>query len=282
MRPSWTSRAQRPRVALMVTLVLSVTRGPIASAAGAGADSAGASTTCPAGDGAPEKRARTVFDQAVQLEASEPERALVLYQCAASIADRAVIELRIGVVAERLQRDDVAIAAFDRYLSLAGKAAPDADKMQQHVAELRAARDKREKLAADAKSSSTAPSGNATAPGEPSSPPPEEERSRAPLYLGWSLVAGAGVLGAVGIGMLVDAHAKSDDVQALPMGTSWSSDQARGTYDGAKRSQTIGIVCLAIVPALLIAGGILVGTSASRRAATAALRGDALRSGVSF
>ena len=63
--------------------------------------------------------------------------------------------------------------------------------------------------------------------------------------------------------MLIDAHTKSSDVQALSAGTTWSSDDARGTYDAAKRAQTIGIVCLAIVPALLIAGGVLVGTSSS-------------------
>ena len=263
----WASRA---KVALVVTLGAWGAGVPTAMAAGGAGGAAGGGEVfvCPAGDGAPEKRARVVFDQAVQLEASEPEHALALYQCAASLADRAVIELRIGVVAERLQQNDVAIAAFERYLSLAGKAAPDVDKMHQHVAELRAARAQR---AADAKRAASAPTGPPVATGtESPQPEPDAERSRAPLYLGWGLVAGAGVLGAVGAGMLLDARSKSDDVQALPMGTTWSSDEARGTYDASKRSQTIGIVCLAIVPALLIAGGVLVLTSGSRRSASSA------------
>jgi hypothetical protein len=179
---------------------------------------------CPPADGAPAKRARLLFEEAVQYEASEPERALALYQCAASLADRAVIELRIGVVAERLQRDDVAIAAFERYLAMAGSAAPDVDTMHQ----------------------------------------PDAERSRTPVYLGWGLVAGAGALAAVGAALLVDASAKSDEVHGLPAGTPWASDQARGTYDAATRSQTIGIVCFAVAPALLITGVVLLVNGRSR------------------
>jgi hypothetical protein len=132
---------------------------------------------CPPADGAPAKRARFLFEEAVQYEASEPERALALYQCAASLADRAVIELRIGVVAERLQRDDVAIAAFERYLAMAGSAAPDVDTMHQHVAELKASRASR---AARARSAEVGP----PPPPQPTTPP-DAERSRTPVYLGW-------------------------------------------------------------------------------------------------
>ena len=268
MGRAWPSRSAS---ALVVTLASTFTLcgSALTSASTASAAAPGEPVVCAAGDVPPEKRARVVFDQAVQLEASEPERALALYQCAASLADRAVIELRIGVVAERLQQLDVAIAAFERYLSLAGRAAPDVDKMRQHVGELRAANAKR---ASDARNAAIATAGPPAA--APTEPPPEAERSRAPLCVGWGLVAGAAVLGAVGAGMLVDARSKSDDVQALPMGTTWSSDEARGTYDAAKRSQTIGIVCLALVPALLITGGILIASGGSRRGTASALRAD--------
>lgn len=211
---------------------------------------------CPPADGAPAKRARLLFEEAVQYEASEPDRALALYQCAASLADRAVIELRIGVVAERLQRDDIAIAAFERYLAMAGSAAPDVDTMHQHVAELKASRARR---AAQARSAEVGPP-----PPPQSTTPPDAERSRTPVYLGWGLVAGAGALAAVGAALLVDASAKNDQVHGLPAGTPWASDQARGTYDAATRSQTIGIVCFAVAPALLITGVVLLVNGRSR------------------
>jgi hypothetical protein len=229
---------------------------------------------CPSADGAPGKRARMVFDQAVQLEASEPERALRLYQCAATIADRAVIELRIGVVAERLQQDDVAITAFERYLALAGKSAPDVDKMQQHVAEMRANHAKRAADADNRNKAAPAPITPITPPAIP--PPPDGDpdgdahRSSTPLYLGWALVGGGVVVGTVATILLVNAKEKSDDVHNLPIGTSWTSDDARGAYDSAKRSQTIGIVCLVVAP-LLVAGGVVVlATRGKQRSAASA------------
>jgi len=205
---------------------------------------------CPNPTADREHVARKVFEQGVELEASDPRAALARYTCASTIADRAVIELRIGVVAERLQLNETAIHAFTRYLELAGSAAPDAATMRQHIQEL--------------SSAPTPPS-----PPPPKEPPPPPHGSEAPrpvperppsapdrtaTYIGWGLVALGGVLGLTGGGFLFDAKSKSDSVQSLPNGTSWASDDARGTYDASRRSQTIGIVCLVAAPIAVAVG----------------------------
>ena len=85
----------------------------IAQAANVRAD---ATFSCPSPDSNKEreKAARAVFDEGVQIEASDPEGAIARYRCAGTLAMKPAIELRIGVVAERLHRDDVAIVAFER------------------------------------------------------------------------------------------------------------------------------------------------------------------------
>ncbi len=261
---------RRSRSSLAITVAVAVATGVAGVTTSRTADARDAVVCAPA-DGPPAKRARVLFEEAVQYEASDPDRALALYQCAASLADRAVIELRIGVVAERLQRDDVAVAAFERYLTMAGSAAPDADTMNRHVAELKASRAKR---AAQERSAAAGPP-----QGAPTTTPPEEERAKTPIYLGWGFVAGAGALAAIGAGLLVDASAKNQAVHALPPGTPWASDQARGTYDAATRSQTIGIICFAVVPALLAVGVVLL-VRGSRGSSPASSASSALPSSL--
>jgi hypothetical protein len=203
--------------------------------------------TCPTADHGREKKARSVFEEAVQIEASDPEGALLRYQCAGRLADRPAIQLRIGVVAERLGKDDIAIAAFERYLELAGASAPDVESMRQHVRELR---DKR------AKATAPTPSRSNASPDPPPPPKREEPPPSDPMltYLGWGLVGVGAVSGIIGTGFLIDAKSKSDKVQDLPEGTTWASPEAEGRYDSATTSQTIGIVFLALAPALIGAG----------------------------
>ncbi len=79
-------------------------------------------------------------------------------------------------------------------------------------------------------------------------------------YLGWGLVGAGVIAGAVGGGFLIDAKSKSDDVQALgspDRPVPWDNDEARGKYESATTSQTIGIVFLVLAPAL-VAGGVVV------------------------
>lgn len=242
-----------------------VPRGLLLSLVVAGAmastEASAAPFNCPSPD-APgrEKRARALFEEAVPLEASDPEGALVRYQCAAKLSERPAIELRIGVVAERLHKDDVAIVAFERYLELAGTNAPDYEKMRAHVKELR-----------DKPKPTPEPEKPETAPSPPPAPPPP---SRTSTYVGWGLVGTGVALAVAGSAFLVVAKSKSDDVHDLPAGTVWASDQARGAYESAVTSQTIGVVLLAIAPAALIAGGTLLFTSGGLTWPSSATKGS--------
>ncbi len=226
---------------------------------------------CPAPDAAREKNARAMFDEAVQLEPSDPEGALARYQCAATLAAKPAIELRIGVVAERLHRDNVAIVHFERYLDLAGSSAPDAESMRAHVRELRAKHDREAKAAQSVQSASSDSAASAPPPDEANANVSADAETSSPerTWIGVGLVGLGVVLGGVGSGFLLDAKSKNDDVHALPPGTPWASEEARGTYDAAGRSQTIGIVCLVIAPAALIAGAVLLLTRSSRSPAPA-------------
>ena len=223
----------------------------IAPAADARAD---ASFSCPSPDSAKEreKAARAVFAEGVQIEASDPEGAIARYRCAGTLAMKPAIELRIGVVAERLHRDDVAIVAFERYLELAGGSAPDAESMRQHVKDLKAKRDRElaERKRAKPKDEPVGPP-----------PPPPDETTPAGTYAGWGL-AGLGVLlGAVGTGFLLAAKSNSDDVHALPAGTPWASEQARGAFDSAQSQQTTGVVLWVVAPLAIAAGVVLILTN---------------------
>jgi hypothetical protein len=235
----------------------------------AGEAKAAPTFTCPAvsDPATKEKKARAIFEEAVQLEASDPESALVRYQCAAKLVDRPAIALRIGIVAERLHKDDVAIVAFERYLELAGTSAPDYEKMKAHVKELR----EKPKPSTDPPPSNTNPTNNPPTNGQNTPgqapithdqpPPPPPAPSQTTTYVGWGLVAGGGALAIAGSVFLAIAKSKSDDVHGLAIGTQWASDQARGTYESATQSNTIGIVLLAIAPVAIIAGGTMLFTS---------------------
>jgi hypothetical protein len=119
--------------------------------------------------------------------------------------------------------------------------------MRQHIKELAASK--------PAPPTPTPPSKEPARQPEPK-PTPERPPDKTATYIGWGLVALGGVLGVTGGGFLIDAKSKSDSVQSIAPSTktSWASDDARGTYDAAKRSQTIGIVCLAAAPVIVIAG----------------------------
>lgn len=214
---------------------------------------ADASYNCPAPESGRERErmARAAFEEGVQIEASDPEGALVRYRCASTLAVKPAIELRIGVVAERLHRDDVAIVAFDRYLELAGATAPDAESMRQHVRELRAKRDRELAERRRARAKSDDPTGPPPPPAHDDSPPPG-------AYAGWGL-AGLGVLlGAVGTGFLIAAKSQSDDVHGLPAGTPWASEQARGAFESAESKETTGVVLLVVAPLAIAAGIVLI------------------------
>jgi hypothetical protein len=234
---------------------------------------AGESFACPSPPrslGEQEKLARRLFQEGTAREAGDPRGALDRYACARSLVDRPAIELRMGLVAERMQLLDDAIRGFERYLELAGAAAPDANSIRVRIAELRA---KRDAQASRVTPESPPVESNVTPESsrvEPSPPPAQSTSHDAPSsqgalpIVGWALVGTGAVLAIAGGALLVDSKSISDSVQSQPQGTPWASDAARGSYDSARTLQTAGIVCLALAPVALIGGIVLLTRPRSR------------------
>jgi hypothetical protein len=176
-----------------------------------------------------ELEARALFDEALRLERSDPERAIEILSCARRFADKPSISLRIGTIAERLGKLELAIEGFERYLQLAGDLAPDRAPMQKRIESLR------EKLEE---------SQDVTAGITPVTPKRDEPR-KSPLP-GYILAGAGGVLMVLGGVLLYSAKSQSDDVHEIEPGTvRWNSDDAKGKIESAKRTQTIGIITLA-------------------------------------
>ncbi len=188
------------------------------------------SFTCPAevSQDEREKKARELFDEALRREPADPRGALEILNCARRFADKPAVSLRIGTIAERLGKFDLAIEALERYLRLAGDAAPDRVPMRKHIESLR------EKLEESQEASSS------VLPPLPKDEP--KERSPVPGYL---VAGGGGALLVVGGVLLYSAKKRSDDVHDIPPGTTyWNSSDAKGEIDGAKRQQTVGFIVL--------------------------------------
>ena len=174
-----------------------------------------------------EQQARALFDQALQLEPAQPEAALDALACAERLASKPAVALRIGTIAERLGRRELAADAFERYLELAGNLAPDAEQMRARIAQLR-------KVA-----------GESTRPAAAVDP----ERGDGQRLAGWVLTSAGAALAVIGVVLLTVAKVHSDEVHALASGTTaWDSEEARGSYESALREETLGAIGL-------IAGG---------------------------
>jgi len=182
-----------------------------------------------------EQKGRELFEEALRREASDPRSALEILSCVQRFADKPAVSLRIGIIAERLGNKKLAVSSFERYLALAGSAAPDRVEMMQHIEQLRM-------------ELGIAPPPS-TKPDEPAPPPPPPEQPKErgrDATPGW-IITGAGVaLIAVGGVLLVSAKNRNDDVHALEPGTTyWNSSEARDQIDAAKREQLFGIIGVA-------------------------------------
>jgi hypothetical protein len=178
-----------------------------------------------------EAEARKLFDEALGLEQAQPERALDILDCARRLADRPAVSLRIGTIAERLGKLELAIEGYERYLKLAGDLAPDRIPLQKRIDALHDKLEEREEQADPTLG---------VAPIERR----KQEKSPLPGYI----VAGAGgVLMLVGGVFLYSAKQQNDEVHDIEPGTTfWNSEDAKDKLDGAKRSQTIGLVSLGV------------------------------------
>lgn len=192
--------------------------------------------SCPIDTGNPremEDKGRTLFDEALRREAADPRGALELLSCAQRIADKPAVSLRVGLIAERLGNKRLAAESYERYLALAGDAAPDRVALGRHIEKLRSA------LAQAARVPRADPAPT------PAPEPPAPERRSSPT-LGYIGVAVGSVLMIGGVVFVASAKSKSDDVHAIEPGTTfWNTTEARGEFDAAKRQQTLGIVTVA-------------------------------------
>src|SRR5690606_5698804 len=143
---------------------------------------AAAPIQCPEDTGRPremERKGQKLFEEALRREPADPQGALEILLCVQRFADRPAVALRIGILAERLGKTELAVQSFERYLALAGRAAPDRAEMEAHIARLR------EKLPKPTPEVVPEP-----AP-EPEPTPPPGETSKPPIA-GWALAAGGG------------------------------------------------------------------------------------------
>jgi hypothetical protein len=178
-----------------------------------------------------ESEARKLFDEALRLEQSQPQRALELLGCARSLADRPAVSLRIGTIAEKLGLLEQAIEGYERYLTLAGDLAPDRAPIQKRIDTLRDELEEREARAD--------PTLGVT-------PTTREKpaKSAVPGYI----VTGAGTaLMLVGGVFLYSAKRQNDDVHDVEPGTTyWNSENGKEKLESARRAQTIGLVSLGV------------------------------------
>ena len=203
-------------------------------------------TACPVDTGNPrqmEAKGRALFDEALRREPADPRGALEILSCVQRIADKPAVSLRVGLIAERLGNKRLAAESYERYLALAGDAAPDRVELTRHIEKLRA------ELA-------QAP---VTPPPRPDPEPPPQpvkpQEADSPT-LGFVTLAVGGALMIGGGYFLWSAKSRNDDVHALePGSTYWNSPEAQGEMDAAKREQTLGVVGLA-------AGAVITGLGA--------------------
>jgi hypothetical protein len=218
-----------------------------------------------------EQKGKALFEEALRREPADPRGALELLLCVQRFADRPAVALRIGIVAERLGKYELAIRSFERYLALAGDAAPDRAEMTEHIARLRA------RLAAPKPLPRPQPEPSP----EPQPAPSPPVSDAPPPIAGWALAAGGGGLIVLGGILLFTAKQRSDDVHDIEPGTVfWNSEEARAEFEQAKREQTLGVVSLAVGAAAATVGVVLIVSAQHDVSAGASASSDGVRGNV--
>ena len=193
-------------------------------------------------DASDEATARQIFTEAVKKEDSAPARALAELECAEELWPRPVIALRIGSLAEKSKDWERAANAYDRYLRLSGKSAPDRARMKERIRVLR------ERAIIAERDKAREPTGTKTEDQE------ELEESTFSNMPAWILIGSGAALAIAGSAFLVSASQKSSGVHNVSAGsnTAWKSADGEERYDSAKRDQIIGFIGLGLG---LLAGG---------------------------
>ena len=184
------------------------------------------------------------------------QSALEYFQRAYELSSRPALLYNIGSAAERVRQDDVALAAFEQYLTEVPEA-PNRAAVQARIEILRAAIAER------------AARPEVTPDEEPDAEPEQEVAGSAPgasedsggSVVPWILVGAGGgvaVLGAVFMGLgFKDAGTVTD----APQGADWSS--VSGAYDRAPRRQGIGLALVGVGVAAAVTGVVLAVTGGS-------------------
>jgi len=180
-----------------------------------------------------EQKGRALFDEALRREAADPRGSLEILTCVQRIADKPAVSLRVGIIAERLGNKRLAVESYERYLALAGDAAPDRAELGAHIEKLR------DEMAAARPASKPQPEPGPTPTPVVPADAPSPTWGYVTLALGGALLVGGGVL-------LYSAKSRNDGVHDLEPGTTyWNSPEAKGELDAAKREQTLGFIGVA-------------------------------------
>jgi hypothetical protein len=207
-----------------------------------------------------ERVGRRLFEEALKREENDPRGAIEILSCIQRFADKPAVSLRVGIIAEKIGNKRLAADSYERYLALAGDAAPDRSEMQERIKKLRAD-----------EPAAKPPPATAPAPVTPQPTTPPADKGSTPT-LGF-IVAGVGGALLVGGGLLLySAKKRNDDVHGLDPGkTYWNSADAKDELDTAKREQTIGFIALGLGAAATAAGIWLIVDAHGQVAATASV-----------
>jgi hypothetical protein len=188
-----------------------------------------------------EKLARSLWDEALTVEPSDPSGALERLRCAQKATDRPAIALRIAVISERLGDDEAALASFERYLTLAGPDAPDAAATKQHIEELRA-RIREQKQRAET-------------PPQPTPKPPADTGFRGPPLASW-IAGGVGLAGLAAFTAFA-LLAESEDAKLEGCSPNCGDPALLDEEERRDRYATIANVSLAVGAAGIVAAGVI-------------------------
>lgn len=185
------------------------------------------------------------------------QSALDYFQRAYELSSRPALLYNIGSAAERVRQDDVALAAFERYLAEMPEA-PNRPAVEARIQILRTAIAERE--AREAREAATAQSAGA-ADGTDQAEAPEADGaeptgdSSGSSVVPWIVVGAGGAVAALGAVFVGLGYKDAGTVTDAPQGSDWSS--VSGAYDRAPRRQGIGFALVGVGVAAAVTGVIL-------------------------
>jgi hypothetical protein len=207
-----------------------------------------------------EAEARQMFEGAIARQKSDPRVALEMLLCAQQLADKPAVALRIGTIAEQSGDLELAIRSYERYLILAGHAAPDREPMLERIAELNGRLEAALEPAPEPKDA--ADSAGAT-------PALDRDSGSGQKIAGWSLTGAGVALLTGGTILLLSAKGRSDALHDIePNTTYWSS--VSGELEAARTEQTLGFVGLGLGAVSSAVGVYLLSTTSGDEAALSA------------